>query len=82
MDNTNFENKLLIAGLTRQTFSILTNTPLGTISNWLYSRKGKKGNIPYWVEPYLDLYIKNRENETYIRKLYEELKKDNTSVKN
>ena len=39
-------------------------------------RKGKEGKIPNWVEPYLDLYIKNRENETHIKKLYEELKKD------
>ncbi|WP_418187131.1 XRE family transcriptional regulator [Aliarcobacter lanthieri] len=76
MDNFNFEDKLLIAGLTKQTFSNLTNIPSGTITNWLTSRKGNKGKIPNWVEPYLDLYIKNRENETHIKKLYEELKKD------
>lgn len=74
MDNSNFENKLLIAGLTKQTFSDLTNTPYGTITNWLSSRKGNKGKIPKWVEPYLDLYIENKENQIYIKKLFKELK--------
>ena len=76
MNNSYFEDKLLLAGLSKQTFSNSTNIPIRTISNWLTSRKGKEGKIPNWVEPYLDLYIKNRENETHIKKLYEELKKD------
>lgn len=45
MDNTNFEAKLLIAGLTKRAFSDLTNIPYGTICNWITSRKGKKGKI-------------------------------------
>ncbi|MCR1816389.1 XRE family transcriptional regulator [Aliarcobacter butzleri] len=74
MDNFNFEDKLLIAGLTKQTFSDLTNIPSGTITNWLTSRKGNKGKIPNWVEPYLNLYIENKENQIHIKKLYKDIK--------
>ena len=74
MDNTNFEAKLSIAGLTKQAFSDLSNIPYGTICNWITSRKGKKGKIPNWVEPYLNLYIENKENLIHIKKLHKELK--------
>jgi len=76
MNNSEFENKLLLAGLDKLIFSNLTNTPIRTISNWFTSRKGKIAKTPKWVEPYLDLYIKNRKNEIYIEKLHEELIKD------
>jgi len=82
MNNSDFEDKLLLASLTRKIFSISTGTPISTISNWFTKRKGKEGKTPYWVEPYLDLYIQNRDNKIHIKKLYEELKKDNKSVKN
>lgn len=77
MNSSYFKDKLLLAGLSNQTFSYLTKIPIRTIENWLTSRKGKEGKIPNWVESYLDLYIKNRENEILIKKLYKELKKDN-----
>ena len=43
MNNSYFEDKLLLAGLSKQTFSNSTNIPIRTISNWLTSRKGKEG---------------------------------------
>jgi hypothetical protein len=82
MSNSEFNEQLLSASLTKQKFADLTNTPIRTIDNWLGTRKGKPGKIPNWVEPYLNLYITNKDNETHIKKLYEELKKDNKSVKN
>lgn len=74
MKVTDFENKLLLAGLTKQTFSNLTNTPIRTISNWLITRKGIEGKTPKWVEPYLNLYIENNQNKIFIEKLIKELK--------
>lgn len=82
MSNSEFKDLLLSASLTKEKFADLTNTPIRTIENWLTTRKGKPGNIPNWVELYLNLYITNKDNEMLIKKLYEELKKDNKSVKN
>jgi len=76
MNTFDFENKLLLAGLSKQTFSDLTNIPIRTISNWLITRKGKEGRTPTWVEPYLDLYLENNQNKIFIKKLIKELKND------
>lgn len=82
MSNSEFKDLLLSASLTKEKFADLTNTPIRTIDNWLTARKGKPGKIPSWVASYLNLYITNKDNETHIKKLYDELKKDNASVKN
>tara|TARA_R110002050_G_scaffold56_1_gene403 strand:- start:516 stop:764 length:249 start_codon:yes stop_codon:yes gene_type:complete len=82
MNNSDFEDKLLSAGLTKQSFSNLTNVPIKTISNWLITRKGKAGKTPNWVKAYLNLYIENNQNKIFNEKLIEELKKDNKSVEN
>jgi hypothetical protein len=75
MNGVDLETKLISAGLTKERFSELTNTPMATIKNWMAKRKGKFSNCPTWTEAYLDLYIKNHENEIHIRKLIEELKR-------
>jgi hypothetical protein len=61
-----FKDKLLEAGLDKERFISLTNTPETTYNNWAKTNTYK---TPNWVEVYLDLYIKNRENEIYIAKL-------------
>lgn len=75
MNGIELENKLIVAGLTKESFSKQTNTPIATIKNWMAKRKGKYINCPTWVDAYLDLYIENQENKIHIRKLLEELKK-------
>jgi len=63
-----FKEQLLIAGLTKGQFSILTHTPLPTINGWLTKRTNKTSE---WVDPYLKLYIENNKSKIII----EELKK-------
>lgn len=75
MNNIELKNKLIVAGLTQESFSQLTNTPIATIKNWMTKRKGKSINCPTWVNTYLNLYIENQENKIHIRKLIEELKR-------
>lgn len=64
-----FKKTLLQAGLTKEDFSILTNTPTPTINGWLTKRTNKTST---WVEAYLNLYIENNKNKVII----EDLKKD------
>jgi hypothetical protein len=61
-----FKEKLLEAGLNKEKFLSMTNTAETTYNNWAKTSTYKTA---YWVEAYLDLYIKNRENEIYIAKL-------------
>lgn len=75
MNGVELEKKIIAATLTKEDFSKLINTPMGTIKNWMTKRKGKPVNCPAWVEAYLDLYIENQENKIHIRKLVEELKR-------
>lgn len=70
MDYDLFKELLLKAGLDKHKFIGLTNTPETTYNNWA---KKSIYKTPNWVKAYLDLYIKNRENEIYISKLKEEL---------
>ena len=79
MNGIDLEDKLIIAGLTKESFSKLTNTPSPTIKNWMAKRKGKSMNCPAWVEAYINLYIENLENKIHIRKLIEELKRGSDS---
>lgn len=71
MEYNDFRKKLLEAGLDKEQFMSLTQTPKGTYDGWAAKRIYK---TPHWVEAYLDLYIKNRNNEIYISKLKEEQK--------
>ncbi len=61
-----FKEHLLLAGLTKEQFSILTHTPLPTINGWLTTRTNKTSE---WVNSYLDLYIENRNNKVIIEDL-------------
>jgi len=69
MKSFNFKNKLLCAGLEKEDFSKLTKIPLPTIAGWTTKRKDKIQVCPTWVEAYLDLYIKNKENEIVLKRL-------------
>jgi hypothetical protein len=79
MNGSKLKDKLLVAGLDKESFSRLTNTPISTINEWSSKRNGKYKDCPNWVESYLNLYIKNRDNEIYIKKLIEELKRGSDS---
>jgi sulfatase maturation enzyme AslB (radical SAM superfamily) len=61
-----FKEKLLEAGLNKEKFISMTSTTETTYNNWA---KRSTYETAYWVEAYLDIYIKNRENEIYIAKL-------------
>lgn len=74
MNCIEFEKKLVDAGLTKESFSGLTNIPIATVKNWMAKRKGKYSDCPKWVEPYLNLHIDSKENKIYIKKLIEELR--------
>lgn len=74
MKSFDFKRKLLSAGLEKEDFSELTKISLSTIAGWTTKRKDKIKVCPAWVESYLDLYIKNRENEIYVKKLLNNLK--------
>ena len=77
MEFNKFKQLLLEAGLDKANFINLTGVPLSTYHEWAAKRRYK---VPKWVEVYLKLYIKNRENEICIKKLKEELKSyDNTT---
>ncbi|WP_419768220.1 XRE family transcriptional regulator [Arcobacter sp.] len=76
MNNLEFEEKLLLAGISKEKFAKLTNIPISTIRNWTTKRNGKESNCAKWVESYLDLFIQNKENKIYINKLIKELKNE------
>lgn len=48
-----FEIKLESMQLSKKGFSLLTNLPYQTIMNWKHN-----GNVPVWVESWLENYIK------------------------
>lgn len=60
-----FKEKLLEAGLDKEKFLQLTGTTVNTYNNWA---KKSTFETPKWTQAYLDVYIKNRENEIYIAK--------------
>ncbi len=68
-----FKEKLLQAGLTKEQFSNLTNTPIPTINGWLTTRTNKTS---VWVEPYLDLYIENNKNKVLNEELLKGINKN------
>lgn len=74
MRSKEFDEKLIVAGLTKEHFAERTNTPIATIKNWFVKRNGTYGHCPNWVEAYLDLYIENHENEIFINKLMGQIK--------
>ena len=75
MNGNELANKMLEAGLDANTFSILTNTPIATVKNWLAKRNGVYGKCPGIAEAYINLYIDSKKNQIYIEKLVDELKK-------
>ena len=57
MEKTLFHDLLKKAGLSKKEFAAMVGTSAGAVSNW-----GTAGrDIPYWVEPFLNLYIENKE---------------------
>ena len=76
MEFDKFKQLLIESGLDKASFIDLTGVPLSTYNEWASKRRYK---VPRWVQVYLELYIKNKENEIYIKKLKEEIKSyDNT----
>lgn len=77
INGSNLNKKLLKAGLDKESFSTITNTPMSTINEWMSKRNGEYRNCPNWVEAYLTLYIESKEDKVFIEKLITALKKDN-----
>ena len=57
MEKTLFHDLLKKAGLSKKEFASMVGTSAGAVSNWGTSGR----DIPYWVEPFLNLYIENKE---------------------
>lgn len=68
-----FKKTLLKAGLTKEEFSKLTNTPIPTINGWLTKRTNKTSN---WVKAYLDLYIENNNHKVVLEDLKKDIRKN------
>ncbi|SFV90179.1 hypothetical protein MNB_SV-4-1295 [hydrothermal vent metagenome] len=70
MEKTLFHDLLKKAGLSKKEFAAMVGTSAGAVSNW-----GTAGrDIPYWVEPFLNLYIENKECRNLKQILKEALK--------
>ncbi|WP_331774050.1 XRE family transcriptional regulator [Sulfurospirillum sp. 1612] len=66
MTNEEFEKLLMIAKLSKKTFSDLVGLNYHSVGNWKQSNK-----IPIWVKSWLNLYIENK----FSRELKELIKK-------
>jgi len=78
MEYDKFKQLLLQAGLDKKSFLDITGVPKGTYHEWASKRRYR---VPQWVRVYLELYIKNKENEVYIKKLKEEIKSHDNKTK-
>ncbi len=56
MNNKAFEALLKSAGLSKKAFATLVDMNYNSVTNW-----NKSNKVPQWVEPFLDLYIENKE---------------------
>ena len=60
MTKDEFHVLLKEAKLNKKEFSQISEVPYSTVINWGISRKGVVLNIPNWVRPFLDFYIKSK----------------------
>ena len=60
MNLDEFKQLLKKAGLTKKTFSDEVRISLSTVNSW---GSANKPPVPFWVEKYLNLYIKNKDCE-------------------
>lgn len=61
MDFSEFKNRIIKNGLTREEFAVMSNTSLATINGWGANRKEKmKKETPEWVISWFELYEENR----------------------
>ena len=56
MNNKAFEALLKSAGLSKKAFATLVDMNYNSVTNW-----NKSNKVPQWVEPFLNLYIENKE---------------------
>jgi DNA-binding transcriptional regulator YiaG len=56
MNNQAFEELLKSAGLSKKDFAALVEMNYNSVTNW-----NKSNKVPQWVEPFLKLYIENKE---------------------
>ena len=73
MNNQAFEALLKSAGLSKKEFATLVDMNYNSVTNW-----NKSDKVPQWVEPFLKLYIENKECRDLKRILKEALKDEFT----
>lgn len=61
MEKEEFNKLLTEAGLTKKEFASIIGIGQGSLNNW-----GSTQNIPYWVESWLENYIKAKVSDTII----------------
>jgi len=61
MNGDEFKIKLDRAGLTKSRMAEILNIKIGSVNNW-----GSSQDIPYWVESWLDNYIKAKVSDDII----------------
>ena len=67
MNKEEFNDLLKKAGLNKKDFANVSNVPYNTIKMWGIDR-----NIPAWVKPFLENYIKAKRFETAKKALCDE----------
>jgi len=73
MNKEEFNNLLKNAGLTKKDFSKISNVPYNTIKMWGIDRE-----VPNWVKPFIENYIKAKRFESAKKALCDEpVKGDN-----
>jgi len=70
MNKEQFTSLLKSAGLSKKAFAEIANISYNTANNWNDDTKP----IPQWVEPFLNLYIENKECRNLKQILKEALK--------
>jgi len=66
MDKIRFKELLKKANLSKKEFSSIVGITIGALNNW-----GSSQNIPYWVESWLENYIKSKSYEDIKDKVLE-----------
>ena len=61
MDRKTFNEKLKKAGLTKKDFSFKVGVSYGSVNNW-----GSSKDIPYWVESWIENYIRAKDLDAVV----------------
>lgn len=68
MEKEKFKFLLQEANLTKKELASILQINIGSLNNW-----GSSQNIPYWVESWLENYIKAKELDTIVNAIKKQL---------